>query len=61
MLEMSPEERDALGQAGRQHVQDNYSFDQFRQDWISVMDDVVEKNGSWETRKNYKTYEFTEL
>ena len=61
MLEMSPEERDALGQAGRQHVQDNYSFDQFRQDWISVMDDVVEKNGSWETRKKYKTYEFTEL
>jgi len=61
MLEMSPEERDALGQAGRQHVQNNYSFDQFRQDWISVMDDVVEKNGSWETRKNYKTYEFTEL
>ena len=61
MVEMTPEEREALGQAGREHVQKNYSFEKFTKDWIEVVDDVVEKHGSWETRKNYKTYEFTEL
>ena len=61
MVEMSPEEREALGQAGCEHVRKNYSFDKFTKNWIEVMDDVIEKNGSWETRKNYKTYEFTEL
>jgi glycosyltransferase involved in cell wall biosynthesis len=61
MVEMTPEEREALGQAGREHVQKNYRFEKFTKDWIEVVDDVVEKHGSWETRKNYKTYEFTEL
>jgi len=61
MVEMTPEDREALGQAGREHVQKNYSFEKFTKDWIEVVDDVIEKHGSWETRKNYKTYEFTEL
>ena len=61
MVEMSPEEREALGQAGCEHVRKNYSFDKFTKNWIEVMDDVIEKNGSWETRKNYNAYEFMEL
>ena len=61
IVEMSPEERAALGQAGREHVQKNYSFDKFTKGWIDVVDEVVENHGSWETRKNYKTYKFTEL
>ena len=61
MIEMSPEERSALGMAGREHVLKNYNFDNFNNDWIKTIDETIEKCGSWETRKNYDTYKFTEL
>ena len=61
MLEMSPEERSSLGMAGREHVLKNYNFDKFNNDWIKTIDETIETCGSWETRKNYNTYKFTEL
>ena len=61
MLEMSPEERSSLGMAGREHVLKNYNFDKFNNDWIKTIDETIETCGSWETRKNYDTYKFTEL
>ena len=30
-------------------------------DWINIIDETIEKNGSWDTRKNYKPYTFTEI
>jgi len=61
MYEMSPEERSSLGMAGREHVLKNYNFDKFNNDWIKAIDETIETCGSWETRKNYDTYKFTEL
>ncbi len=61
MYEMSPEERAKLGAAGREHVLKNYNFETFNNDWIKTIDETIEKHGSWETRKNYNTYNFTEL
>jgi glycosyltransferase involved in cell wall biosynthesis len=61
MYEMSPEERAKLGAAGREHVLKNYNFESFTNDWIKTIDETIEKHGSWETRKNYNTYNFTEL
>jgi glycosyltransferase involved in cell wall biosynthesis len=61
MYEMSPEERAKLGAAGREHVLKNYNFDTFNNDWIKTIDETIEKHGSWEARKNYNTYNFTEL
>ena len=61
MYEMSPEERSSLGMAGREHVLKNYNFDKFNNDWIKTIDETIETCGSWETRKNYDTYKFTEL
>jgi glycosyltransferase involved in cell wall biosynthesis len=61
MYEMSPEERAKLGAAGREHVLKNYNFETFTNDWIKTIDETIEKHGSWETRKNYNTYNFTEL
>ena len=61
MYEMSAEERSALGMAGREHVLKNYNFDNFNNDWIKTIDETIEKCGSWETRKNYDLYKFTEL
>ena len=61
MYEMSPEERAKLGAAGREHVLKNYNFETFTNGWIKTIDETIEKHGSWETRKNYNTYNFTEL
>ena len=58
---MEPEERKALGEAGRNHVIKNYNFEQFNKSWIDLMLKVHEKNGSWENRKNYKSWECIEL
>mgnify|MGYP003148541888 FL=1 len=61
MYEMTHEERTHLGAMGRQHVQKNYNFTNFCNDWINIIDETIEKNGSWDTRKNYKPYTFTEI
>jgi len=46
---------------GKAHVRNNYSFDKFETDWVSTIDRVLEHNGSWETRKNYKRWHLKEI
>jgi glycosyltransferase involved in cell wall biosynthesis len=43
------------------HVANNYSFETFEQKWVNLMDEVVEKHGSWENRKNYKRWRLMEV
>jgi len=59
--EMSSDDRKALGLKGRQHVIDNYNFETFEKQWVTLMDKTYEENGSWENRKNYKRWESKEL
>ena len=54
---LSKEERTALCQAGKQHVEKNYSFSQLEEKWVALMDKTIDKHGSWETRKGHKSYE----
>ena len=58
---MSQDERDELGKKGRQHVEKNYSFEQYCDTWIKTITDVYEKHGSWEDRKGYKSWELLEI
>lgn len=53
---MSRSERKALGLKGRQNVEKNFNFDVFQKSWDRIMSDFHEKNGSWDTRKNYKSW-----
>jgi hypothetical protein len=53
---MSAEERKLLGEAGRNHVLKNYSFEDYQNKWVEVMDNVHEKHGSWENRKQYSPW-----
>jgi len=46
---------------GMRHVENNYSFKLFEERWIKTMDDIVEKHGSWETRKGYKRWHLLEV
>jgi glycosyltransferase involved in cell wall biosynthesis len=61
MFAMSKEQRKKLGLEGRKHVEKNYNFDNFKTSWIELMDSVVEKHGSWETRKGYNSWQITEI
>ena len=61
MYEYGPEKRAELGKAGRAHVEENYNFAKFAKKWEKVLDDVHKKNGSWSTRKNYKSWELRTL
>jgi len=58
---MSKEEREELGKKGRDHIMNNYSMNQFREHWVKIFDDTIEKHGSWEDRKNYQSWELTEI
>ena len=46
---------------GRNHVADNYNFEKYENGWIKLMDEIVEKHGSWDTRKGYKTWHLLEV
>jgi glycosyltransferase involved in cell wall biosynthesis len=61
MYEMSEEKRKALGQAGRNHVEQNYSFEGYQKQWVEVMDKVHEEHGSWDNRKKYSPWNLTKV
>jgi glycosyltransferase involved in cell wall biosynthesis len=46
---------------GLKHIEDHYSFKSFEEKWIKTMDEIVEKHGSWSTRKNYKRWHLLEV
>jgi glycosyltransferase involved in cell wall biosynthesis len=46
---------------GIKHVSENYNFENFEREWIKTMDEVIEKNGSWETRKGYRRWHLLEV
>jgi glycosyltransferase involved in cell wall biosynthesis len=58
---MDHEEREMLGYMGRQHVLKNYNMEKFGEDWDKIFSHVVENLGSWDTRKNYKSWDFSEV
>ena len=61
MYNMPPEEREALGKKGRQHVEENYSFEDFKKNWVELIDNTIEKYSSWEDRKGYKSWHLKEI
>ena len=58
---MTSKERQEMGAAGRKHVLQNYSFSNFSGLWYQTFQDIFENLGSWENRKNYKSWELVEL
>lgn len=61
MYNMSKEEREELGRKGRQHVITNYNRDKVMKKWDDLFTRLYEENGSWENRKNYKSWNFGEV
>jgi len=61
MFVMTPEERKELGMKGREHVMKNYNFETFNKQWVDIMTEIHEQEGSWETRTNYNGIRFLEV
>lgn len=58
---MSQKEREQLGKKGREHVMKNYNFEDYRKKWVDLMLKIHENHGSWDTRKNYNSWELAEV
>ena len=52
---MSKEQRKILGEAGRQHVMDNYNFYDFQKTWVDYMDKICNED------RNYNNILFKEV
>jgi glycosyltransferase involved in cell wall biosynthesis len=50
-----------MASQGRRHVQKNYNFENFEKMWVDLMDDVIEKHGSWDTRVGYQKWHLMEV
>ena len=61
MYNMTDGERKLLGMKGRNHVLENYNFNNFKKQWVNLVDSIVENHGSWESRKGYKSWEIKEI
>ena len=50
-----------MSAACTQHVAENYSFAGFQEKWVTLMDEIIERHGSWDTRKNYQRWHLLEV
>ena len=58
---MTKAERKKLGTAGRKYVLKNYGFEKYVEQWDETFKTIREKYGSWEDRKNYKSWSIKEV
>ena len=61
MYSMSKKKREEWGLAGRNHVMENYNFENFNKLWVDVMTKIYEEEGSWETRKHSQRWTIKEI
>jgi glycosyltransferase involved in cell wall biosynthesis len=60
-LNINPKTYKKMSTQGRGHVNKNYNFENYEKSWIEIMDEVIEKHGSWDTRKGYKRWHLMEV
>tara|TARA_Y100000034_G_scaffold86302_1_gene103506 strand:- start:3359 stop:4642 length:1284 start_codon:yes stop_codon:yes gene_type:complete len=60
-LNVSKKAYNKMSIEGIEHVKNNYNFEKYEQGWIEIMDSIVEKHGSWETRKGYDRWHLLEV
>ena len=61
IFNMKKQDREKLGAKGRKHIEKNYNFEDFCAIWPKILTEIHEKNGSWETRKNYNPWSLIEV
>jgi hypothetical protein len=61
MYELGNEKRREMGQAGAEHIVENYNFQKNSEKWIEFIENIHDECGSWENRKKYKNWELREI
>ena len=60
-LNVSSKAYKKMSEAGIKHVEENYNFDDFERNWVKTMDEIMQKHGSWQTRKNHTRWRLKEV
>jgi len=60
-MKLSPAKYKKMAKLGKDHVMKNYNFDDYEKGWVQLMDDIIERQGSWETRRGYKRWHLMEV
>ena len=60
-LKLTKKRYSAMAEAGRNHVLENYNFENYEKQWVKIMDEFIEKHGSWENRKNFNPWVLLEV
>ena len=60
-LALSPAKYKKMSDLGLKHIKNNYSFENLEKTWVSTMDEIIEKHGSWSTRVGYNKWTLQEV
>jgi len=60
-LNLSTSKYKKMSIQGINHVRENYNFKNFEKKWVNVMDEIIEKHGSWESRTGYHRWHLLEV
>jgi glycosyltransferase involved in cell wall biosynthesis len=61
LYNMSKQQRNELGRAGRQHLDKNYNMATLMNKWDEILTKVHNERGSWENRKMYDRWVLKEI
>ena len=61
MFNMASDDRQKLSELGQKHVEKNYNFEDFKTEWPKLLKNTYDKYGSWENRKEYKSWHLMEI
>jgi hypothetical protein len=50
-----------LGKAGQSWVKKQFGFEKYIETWDNIFCEIIDNCGSWDSRKNYKSYEMREF
>lgn len=58
---LTPSKYKKMSDLGLAHIKENYNFEDLETRWVNVMDDIIKKHGSWETRTGYDKWTLMEV
>ena len=61
VMKLRPKTYKKMSIQGRGHVRKNYNFDKLEKEWVKTMDEIIEKHGSWETRRGHERWHLLEV
>ena len=61
MYNMPKEDRQKMIELGLEHVSKNFSYEKYKERWVEIIEETMEKHGSWHTRKKYDRWSLKEV